>query len=49
MQGREEPSVKHDPDDFSAWRAIRVALGLAPRPDMTPEGQLRRALQKVRQ
>lgn len=36
--------MEHDPDDLSAWRAIRVALGLAPRPDMTPPGRLRRAL-----
>lgn len=39
---------KPDPDDFSMWRAIRVALGIAPRPDMTPQGRLRRVLRAIR-
>lgn len=39
--------MKHDPDDLGAWRAIRVALGLAPRPDMTVEGRARRALRRA--
>ncbi|WP_268952785.1 hypothetical protein [Mycolicibacterium fortuitum] len=39
----------HNPDDLSAWRAIRVAFGLAPRPDMTPQSRLRRTLKELKQ
>lgn len=37
-----------DRDDMSVRRAILVALGIAPRPDMTPTGRLRRALKTIR-